>query len=148
MWSYEKRLQYPINIKFTTVQQLHEDLNKTKENCTTLQDYEDIRTVLIADEAHHLNADTKKDKAEKKTAKADKYFVEKKEEIEILRKTTQEQLSADYESLKKDLENQIENKEIELESLKKKYLEELEIFEENNKNKEKILEELKEKLNK
>ena len=55
-----------INIKFTTVQQLHEDLNKTKENCTTLQDYEDIRTVLIADEAHHLNADTKKDKAEKK----------------------------------------------------------------------------------
>ena len=55
-----------INIKFTTVQQLHEDLNKTKENCTTLQDFEDIRTVLIADEAHHLNADTKKDKAEKK----------------------------------------------------------------------------------
>lgn len=55
-----------INIKFTTVQQLHEDLNKTKENCTTLQDYEDIRTVLIADEAHHLNADTKKDKEERK----------------------------------------------------------------------------------
>lgn len=55
-----------INIKFTTIQQLHEDLNKTKENSITLKDFEDIRVVLIADEAHHLNADTKKDKEEQK----------------------------------------------------------------------------------
>ena len=29
-----------VNIKFTTVQQLHEDLNRVRENSTTIQDYE------------------------------------------------------------------------------------------------------------
>lgn len=49
-----------INIKFTTIQQLHLDIQKNKENNTTLKDYEDIKVVMIADEAHHINSDTKK----------------------------------------------------------------------------------------
>lgn len=48
-----------INIKFTTIQQLHEDLNSGKENSVTYEDFQNKKIVLIADEAHHLNAGTK-----------------------------------------------------------------------------------------
>lgn len=48
-----------INIKFTTIQQLHIDLNNTKENSVTYEDFKDKKMVLIADEAHHLNSGTK-----------------------------------------------------------------------------------------
>lgn len=48
-----------INIKFTTIQQLHEDLNSGKENAVTYEDFQNKKIVLIADEAHHLNAGTK-----------------------------------------------------------------------------------------
>jgi len=48
-----------INIKFTTIQQLHVDLNNTKENSITYEDFKDKKMVLIADEAHHLVAGTR-----------------------------------------------------------------------------------------
>ncbi|RZK25592.1 MAG: DEAD/DEAH box helicase, partial [Flavobacterium sp.] len=48
-----------INIKFTTIQQLHVDLNNTKENGITYEDFKDKKIVLIADEAHHLSSATK-----------------------------------------------------------------------------------------
>jgi type III restriction enzyme len=48
-----------INLKFTTIQQLHIDLNNTKENSLTYEDFKDKKLVLIADEAHHLVAGTK-----------------------------------------------------------------------------------------
>jgi len=48
-----------INIKFTTIQQLHIDLNNTKENSITYEDFKNKKLVLIADEAHHLVAGTK-----------------------------------------------------------------------------------------
>ncbi|MDP2423161.1 MAG: DEAD/DEAH box helicase family protein [Bacteroidales bacterium] len=48
-----------INIKFTTIQQLHIDLNSTKENSVTYEDFKDKKIVLIADEAHHLSSATK-----------------------------------------------------------------------------------------
>jgi type III restriction enzyme len=49
-----------INIKFTTIQKLHEDLVKTvKENSVTYEDFKDKKLVLIADEAHHLVAGTR-----------------------------------------------------------------------------------------
>lgn len=49
-----------INICFTTIQGLHLDLNGTKENNISYDDFRDKKIVLISDEAHHLNADTKK----------------------------------------------------------------------------------------
>lgn len=49
-----------INIKFTTIQQLHSDLNNTKENSITYEDFENRKIVLLADEAHHLSSTTKK----------------------------------------------------------------------------------------
>ena len=48
-----------INIKFTTIQQLHVDLNNTKENSVTYEDFKDKKMVLIADEAHHLSSATR-----------------------------------------------------------------------------------------
>ncbi|WP_417618119.1 DEAD/DEAH box helicase family protein [Parasphingorhabdus sp.] len=48
-----------INIKFTTIQQLHLDLNNAKENSITFEDFENRKVVLIADEAHHLSSGTK-----------------------------------------------------------------------------------------
>lgn len=51
-----------INIKFTTIQQLHLDLTKTKENSITYEDLQNKEIVLFADEAHHLNTSTKSDK--------------------------------------------------------------------------------------
>lgn len=49
-----------INIKFTTTHQLHRDLRAPKENGVTLEDFAAHKIVLIADEAHHLNAATKR----------------------------------------------------------------------------------------
>jgi len=49
-----------INIKFTTIQQLHIDLNNAKENSITIEDIKDKKIVLIADEAHHLSSATRK----------------------------------------------------------------------------------------
>lgn len=49
-----------INICFSTTQGLHTDMWLTRENGISFDDFDDIRTVLISDEAHHLNASTKK----------------------------------------------------------------------------------------
>ncbi|MFA6188571.1 MAG: DEAD/DEAH box helicase family protein [Sulfuricurvum sp.] len=52
-----------INILFTTINKLHGDLETTiKENSITYDDFSNRKLVLIADEAHHLNADTKSEK--------------------------------------------------------------------------------------
>ncbi len=48
-----------INICFTTIQQLHIDLNAQKENALTFEDFKDKKIVLLADEAHHINTSTK-----------------------------------------------------------------------------------------
>jgi type III restriction enzyme len=57
--TFESADDKSINIKFTTIQQLHIDLNRTRENSITYEDFKDKKLVLIADEAHHLVAGTK-----------------------------------------------------------------------------------------
>lgn len=54
-----------INICFTTTQGLHMDMWSAKENAPSFEDFVDSKTVLIADEAHHLNVDTRKGKKNK-----------------------------------------------------------------------------------
>ncbi len=49
-----------INICFTTTQGLHTDMWFAKENAISFDDFNERKVVLISDEAHHLNADTKK----------------------------------------------------------------------------------------
>ena len=48
-----------INICFTTIQKLHSDLTNEKENAITFEDFRKHKVVLIADEAHHINVQTK-----------------------------------------------------------------------------------------
>ena len=45
-----------INIVFTTIQKLHQDLNIPRENRLSYEQFKDISVVMLADEAHHLNA--------------------------------------------------------------------------------------------
>ena len=51
-----------INICFTTIQKLHSDMFFVKENAPSIDDFTEQKTVLISDEAHHLNVDTRKGK--------------------------------------------------------------------------------------
>ena len=51
-----------INIAFSTVQGLHTKLNTARENSITYEDFKHNKIVLISDEAHHINAETKKGK--------------------------------------------------------------------------------------
>lgn len=67
-----------INLCLTTIQGLHSDLNSEKENAITYEDFSDKPIVMIADEAHHLNAETKK---------ASKRTKEEKESVENWEKT-------------------------------------------------------------
>lgn len=59
-----------INICFTTTQGLHSDMWFHKENAPTFDDFAEQKTVLIADEAHHLNVDTRKGKMDLKEEEA------------------------------------------------------------------------------
>jgi type III restriction enzyme len=45
-----------INIIFKTIQGLHGDLNTSRENSLSYEQFEDLSIVILADEAHHLNA--------------------------------------------------------------------------------------------
>ncbi len=53
-----------IEIKFTSIQKLYNDIHLEKENKTSLQDLHRKNIVMLADEAHHLNTDTKTKKGE------------------------------------------------------------------------------------
>ncbi|WQT99936.1 DEAD/DEAH box helicase family protein [Helicobacter pylori] len=49
-----------INIYFSTIQGLFSLFTRAKENAITLEDLKDQKLVFLADEAHHLNTETKK----------------------------------------------------------------------------------------
>ena len=49
-----------INVCFTTTQGLHTNVWMARENTLSLDDFKGHKIVLISDEAHHLNAETKK----------------------------------------------------------------------------------------
>ncbi len=68
-----------INILFTTIQGLHTRLNNPKENAITYEDFSDDKTVLISDEAHHLQTLTKSklNKSEDEEQKSWEYTVER-----------------------------------------------------------------------
>nr|WP_232007028.1 DEAD/DEAH box helicase family protein [Helicobacter pylori] len=49
-----------INIYFSTIQGLFSLFTRAKENAITIEDLKDQKLVFLADEAHHLNTETKK----------------------------------------------------------------------------------------
>lgn len=51
-----------IELLFTTTQKLHMDMWDAKENAPTCADFENDKIVLISDESHHINSNTKKKK--------------------------------------------------------------------------------------
>jgi type III restriction enzyme len=51
-----------ISICFETIQGLHSRLNTPRENSLTYDDFQDKKMVLISDEAHHINVETKSGK--------------------------------------------------------------------------------------
>ena len=53
-----------INIHFTTIQGLHTRMNTPKEDSVTMEDFKEHKIVMISDEAHHLNAETKKNRTQ------------------------------------------------------------------------------------
>lgn len=48
-----------INFCLTTIQGLHTTLNNPRENSVTIDDFAEQQVVLIADEAHHINSETR-----------------------------------------------------------------------------------------
>jgi type III restriction enzyme len=53
-----------IEIKFTSINKFYNDIHLEKENINTLDDLHQKNIVMLADEAHHLNANTKSFKEE------------------------------------------------------------------------------------
>jgi len=49
-----------IEIKFATMQKLHNDIRTVKENINTLEEFNNLDIVMLADEGHHFNSITKK----------------------------------------------------------------------------------------
>lgn len=58
--NFKDSMEEAINIKFTTIQKLSSDLKKNRENSMTKKDFSRIKVAIISDEAHHMNAETKK----------------------------------------------------------------------------------------
>ena len=53
---------YNINIFVTSIQYLHNLLKENKENAFDITNLQDKKIVILADEAHHFNAETSKNK--------------------------------------------------------------------------------------
>lgn len=62
--NFEGTNEKSINICFTTIQKLHSDLTAEKENALTLEDFKKKEIVLLADEAHHMNVQTRSQQLE------------------------------------------------------------------------------------
>lgn len=66
-----------IQIKFTSIQQLHTDIYKVKEDSILLSDLQNRDLILLGDEAHHLNSQTKKGKQQE----LEEFTIEAQEKI-------------------------------------------------------------------
>lgn len=56
-----------IYVKLTTIQKIHGELNKPKENGISLESLKEEDIIILGDEAHHFNASTKKEKEEEQS---------------------------------------------------------------------------------
>lgn len=103
-----------IEIKFTSIHKLHNDIYKVRENAIYLEDLQKRDIIMLGDEAHHLNADTKKSK--NKQAEIELEFTE-----EINEKAGQDTIEKSWENtvinkiLHRDHRKERDNKNILLE---------------------------------
>lgn len=103
-----------IEIKFTSIHKLHNDIYTVRENAVYLEDLQKRDIIMLGDEAHHLNADTKKKKTNQIEASL--------EYTEVLSQSPkQEDIEKSWENtvinkiLHKDHKNQSENRNVLLE---------------------------------
>lgn len=75
-----------IEIKFTSIQKLYNDIHLQRENQTTLDDLHRRDIVMLADEAHHLNTDTNKKKGDQEELELAVEMTGKTSEAEIEKK--------------------------------------------------------------
>lgn len=64
--SFRQSENKSINILFQTIQGLHYSMNHVKEGNIAYSDFAGRKVVIISDEAHHINADTRKLKGKEK----------------------------------------------------------------------------------
>ncbi|MDP1728729.1 MAG: DEAD/DEAH box helicase family protein [archaeon] len=109
--NFEEANPDKINIIFTTIQGLHSLLTSARENSLTYEDFKDKKIILISDEAHHINAWTKKsltkeDEIEKETWEqvVDKIRSSNKENIMLEYTAT---LDLDNEAIKEKYNSKI-----------------------------------------
>lgn len=57
--NFEDANDHDINICFTTLQKLHGDLTTEKEGMLTFEDFKNKKIILLSDEAHHTQKQTK-----------------------------------------------------------------------------------------
>lgn len=69
-----------IQILFTSIHKLHNSVYSVKENSVYLEDLQKKNIVMLGDEAHHLNADTKKKKGEQEELELETELSEKASE--------------------------------------------------------------------
>ena len=74
-----------IQIIFTSIHKLHNAVYLEKENSPTLKDLQNKDIVMLGDEAHHLNADTKKKKGEQTELELQTELKERASETDIER---------------------------------------------------------------
>lgn len=72
-----------IQILFTSIHKLHNSVYAVKENSIYLEDLQKKNIVMLGDEAHHLNADTKKKKGEQQELELETQLSEKASEIDL-----------------------------------------------------------------
>jgi type III restriction enzyme len=72
-----------IQILFTSIHKLHNAVYAVKENSVYLEDLQKKNLVLLGDEAHHLNADTKKKKGEQEELELPTELSEKAGELQV-----------------------------------------------------------------
>jgi len=72
-----------IQILFTSIHKLHNSVYAVKENSVYLEDLQKKNIVMLGDEAHHLNADTKKKKGEQEELELTTALSEKASEVDL-----------------------------------------------------------------
>lgn len=66
-----------IYLKLSTIHKIHDELNSPKENSVTFEELKEQKLVLLGDEAHHFNAETKAKGKAKNTAEYEELTWEK-----------------------------------------------------------------------
>lgn len=72
-----------IQVLFTSIHKLHNTVYAIKENSVYLEDLQKKNIIMLADEAHHLNADTKKKKGQQEELPLITELSERAGEIEV-----------------------------------------------------------------